>query len=61
MNVALWVLAALVVACCEVAARSLGRSWPTAAQLVRSGRANLAGRLILVISWLWLGWHVFAR
>jgi hypothetical protein len=29
--------------------------------MLRSARGHLAGRLVLVIGWVWLGWHVFAR
>jgi hypothetical protein len=61
VNVALWLVAAGALCACEVAARSFDHGWPTAAQLLRSAREHLAGRLVLVIAWLWLGWHVFAR
>ncbi len=61
MNVVLWVAAAVALCACEVAGRSLDHGWPTAAQLLRIARRHLAGRVVLVIGWLWLGWHVFAR
>jgi len=61
MNVALWSVATGSLVACELAARSLKRGWPTAAQLARGARAHFAGRFALVVAWLWLGWHVFAR
>ncbi len=61
MNTALWVVAAVALVICEVASRTLKRGWPTAAELVRGARGHVAGRFLLVIGWIWLGWHVFAR
>ena len=61
MNVALWLVAAGALGACEVASRRFDHGWPTAAQLLRSARGHLAGRLVLIIAWLWLDWHVFAR
>ena len=61
MNVALWCAAAAALIACEVAARTLKRGWPTSSRLVRTARDNAVGRVLLVLAWLWLGWHVFAR
>ena len=61
VNLALWVVVAVAIVACEATARLAGRGWPSAAQLLRTARAHLAGRLVLVVAWLWLGWHVFAR
>lgn len=61
MNIALWVVAACALVVCEVASRRLDHGWPTATQLLGSARGHLVGRLVLILAWLWLGWHVFAR
>jgi hypothetical protein len=61
MNIVLWLVAAGALGACEVASRRIRRGWPTAAHVLRSARGHLAGRLVLVIGWVWLGWHVFAR
>jgi uncharacterized protein DUF6186 len=61
VNLVLWVLVAGALGACELAARTLRRGWPTAGELLRRARGHLAGRLVLIVAWLWLGWHVFAR
>jgi hypothetical protein len=61
VNTVLWVAAAVAVCICELAGRTLRRGWPTAAQLLRAARGHALSRLALVIGWVWLGWHVFAR
>ena len=61
MNVVLWLASAFMLGACEMASRRLEHGWPTAAQLLNCARRRLAGRLVLVIGWVWLGWHVFAR
>ena len=61
MNIALWMVAAVALVMCEVASRTLEHGWPTAAELLCLARGHLAGRFLLIIGWIWLGWHVFAR
>jgi len=61
MNTVLWVVAAIALCASELASRMLKRGWPTAADLARGARGHVAGRVVLVIGWVWLGWHVFAR
>jgi hypothetical protein len=61
MNTALWLAGAAAVCTCELAGRTLKRGWPSAAGLCATARGTLFGRLALVIGWIWLGWHVFAR
>jgi hypothetical protein len=34
---------------------------PTLGDLVRAGRARRGGPVLLTVSWLWFGWHVFVR
>ncbi|MGO8723314.1 MAG: DUF6186 family protein [Acidimicrobiales bacterium] len=61
MNLALWVIGGAAIVSCEVASRRLDHGWPTAVQLLARARGHLGGRVALVLAWLWLGWHVFAR
>ena len=61
MNDVLWLVAAGFLGGCEVVSRTLQRGWPTAAQVLRRAREHLAIRVVLVLVWVWLGWHVFAR
>jgi hypothetical protein len=46
---------------CAIVGRVFARGWPTAGLLLNEARASLAGRAGLVIAWLWVGWHFFAR
>ena len=50
----------LVVACQVTAALSSGRL-PGPVSLVVRARSNRLGRCLLVLAWMWLGWHSFAR
>ena len=61
MNDVLWLATAGLFCACEAASRTLKRGWPTAAQILRRARQHLAIRVVLVLGWVWLGWHVFAR
>jgi len=61
VNLALWWVAAGAVVACEAVGRLAGHGWPGTARLFGMARGHLAGRVALVLAWLWLGWHVFAR
>jgi hypothetical protein len=61
VSVVLWSITAAGLIACEAAARVFGRGWPRAGELLRRARNRLSGRLLLVVIWLWLGWHSFAR
>ena len=54
------VLAAGVVATQLTAVASRGR-WPTLADLARAATSHPVGRGIVLLGWMWLGWHAFAR
>jgi hypothetical protein len=54
------VLGALVVGCQIVAVVTSGR-FPGVGPLVRRVTVNPGGRGVLVLGWMWLGWHAFAR
>ena len=53
-------LGATVVACQVAAAMSRGRL-SGLGRLVGRVTAHGAGRWLLVLAWMWLGWHAFAR
>jgi hypothetical protein len=53
-------LASGVVACAVVAAWSKGR-FPTLGRVVSRITATRTGQVLLVVGWMWLGWHAFAR
>jgi len=50
---------ALMIAC-ETAARRTGRV-ATLARVVSTLARWQPARLLLLVGWLWLGWHVFVR
>jgi hypothetical protein len=54
------VIGAVVVVCQLVAVRSKGRL-PGLGAVVGRVAGNRPGRYLLVLFWMWLGWHAFAR
>ncbi len=56
-----WSALALLLVACEVAAVLPGGRFPGAGALLRMLTASPARRAVLLIGWLWLGWHTFAR
>jgi hypothetical protein len=61
LTFAVWgLLGGLLVGCQVLAVRARGRL-PTAGMLVRVGVGGRVGRALLVVGWMWLGWHAFAR
>lgn len=53
------VIAALVTL--EVLGRRPGNSIPTVGQWLGYLMRPRLGRLLILLGWLWLGWHYFAR
>ena len=58
--VAGWVVIALAVVGLEVRARTK-RDVPTIAAVLRRLAGRPALRVVLVMVWLWAGWHFFVR
>ncbi|HEU5418204.1 MAG TPA: DUF6186 family protein [Streptosporangiaceae bacterium] len=50
-----------VLAALEVLGRRPGNRIPTAGQWLGYLMRRPAGRLLVLLGWLWLGWHYFAR
>lgn len=61
ISLSIWIgLAALLVVCEVVVLRSRGRL-PRIGELFSRITRTWAGRGILLLGWMWLGWHAFAR
>ncbi|WP_157247457.1 DUF6186 family protein [Nonomuraea typhae] len=45
----------------EIAARWPGSTLPTAGECLARVMRHPAGRLLVVLSWWWIGWHFLAR
>lgn len=61
MSVLLWLCAAAGLVVCEIAGHCLDHGWPTSAYLFRAARGRLPSRVAMIMAWVWLGWHMFAR
>ena len=52
-------------ACVELAARHgaqlRGRPLPTADEVLSPVMRSRTGRVVVIVSWCWLGWHFLAR
>ena len=61
VSLGIWALLALLLVCVELAAVASGHRLARIGDLfgvLTSGRLRRAG---LLVSWMWLGWHFFAR
>jgi hypothetical protein len=56
-----WALLGLVVLVGLVSAVWSRGRFPGPGALVARITATRAGRVLLVVGWMWLGWHAFAR
>lgn len=56
-----WGLLGSWVAACAIAAALSGGRLPTLGAVVRRMVARGPVRCLLVLGWIWLGWHAFAR
>jgi hypothetical protein len=45
----------------QIAGRLGGSRWPRVATMCERVERPLAGRVIVMLGWMWLGWHAFAR
>jgi len=61
VSLAIWGALVAAVVAAEIAGRvGLGGLAPLGRCLQRA-RATVVGRVVMVVAWAWLGWHVFAR
>lgn len=56
-----WAVLALAWGATELLARRARASQLTFANVLRAITVHRVGRVVLALSWMWLGWHVFAR
>jgi hypothetical protein len=61
VTLVVWGVLGLLVVACQVTAAISGRRLPGLGSLVVTAMSNLPGRYILLLAWMWLGWHAFAR
>lgn len=61
VTLVVWGVLGLFVVACQVTAAISGRRFPGLGSLVVRARSNLPGRYVLLLAWMWLGWHAFAR
>jgi hypothetical protein len=56
-----WALIAAACVGCQMAALASRGRFPGFGTLVRWATSRPVGRSLLVLAWMWLGWHAFAR
>ena len=56
-----WIGLALLLVACQVAVLTSRGRLPRIGELVSRATAGWAGRGIVLVGWMWLGWHAFAR
>jgi hypothetical protein len=56
-----WALLGLAVASGQIAAVVSGGRFPGLGTVATRVTASRGGRSLLVLGWMWLGWHAFAR
>ncbi len=61
LALAIWATLAFLLAGCEVLSLLTGRRFAGLLELTRRVTRPLAGRVVLLAGWMWLGWHLFAR
>jgi hypothetical protein len=61
ITIALWIAIAAAAVGVEVAAYASRRLIAPASAVARLATRPVAGRIVVSLAWMWLGWHVFAR
>jgi hypothetical protein len=61
VTLVVWAVLAAALVGCGVVVRAAPGRWPTPGDLVRRLTARWAGLALVVLVWMWLGWHAFAR
>jgi Family of unknown function (DUF6186) len=61
ITIAIWIAIAALSVGSEVLARATHRIIAPAAAVARLAIRPVAGRVVVSLGWMWLGWHVFAR
>ena len=58
---AAWALVAATFVGIESTSLATRRRVPGLVETLRALTRGTAGRLVLFLGWMWLGWHIFAR
>ena len=61
LTLAVWAALAAAAVGIEIAGLASGGRRPTIAGLVRAIVSHPVARVVLLVGWMWLGWHAFAR
>jgi hypothetical protein len=56
-----WVVLGASVVACQLAAMASRGRFPGLGAAVGSVAATKVGRVLVMVAWMWLGWHAFAR
>jgi hypothetical protein len=61
VSLAVWAALALLLVVLCVFSALRPASLPTARVAIGAIESRWPGRVVLVLGWMWLGWHLFAR
>lgn len=61
ISLLVWSLVGITLVACEVAAILTRGAVPRFGTVVRRVVANPAARTVLLLGWMWQGWHQFVR
>jgi hypothetical protein len=61
VGVAAWCVLALLAIVIEIMARFGTRDLLTMGQVLRCVMRSTVGRWVIVLGWMWVGWHFFVR
>jgi hypothetical protein len=61
VSLLVWTVLGVALAACEVAAIQTRGAIPRLATVVRRVIANPVGRAVLLLGWMWQGWHQFVH
>jgi len=56
-----WAALGAVVVACVILSVGAGRRLPTFGALIDRATRRPVWRVLLLVGWMWLGWHFFAR
>ena len=60
-SLAVWAVLGATLVVGQIVAAASGGAWPGLGAFVRHLTARNGGRTLVVLGWMFLGWHAFAR